>query len=173
MIICENFFLSVRISFYPYQSIFICENLFLSIIISKNLALQQNSLRRNWMPEQLSGLLIHVTGTLPWLLRLVKVFTSSELYLTTFSCLLFLIVQTFSFLIHLPFLSTVRPPLFTYPSLCSTCVTYGTSCHAICHQPLPTQPCYCEWYRFERAFFTLRHFLPYTPSCCFQGFPGS
>ena len=32
------------------------------------------------MPEQLSGLLIHVTGTPSWLLRLVKVSNSSELY---------------------------------------------------------------------------------------------
>ena len=27
--------------------------------------------------------------------------------------------------------NTVRPPLVTYPSLCSTCVTYRTSCHTI------------------------------------------
>ena len=67
----------------------------------------------------------------------------------------------------------VRPPLVTYPSLCSTCVTYGTLCHAIGHQLPPTQPCYRECYRFERAFFTLRRFLPYTPSCFFLGFPGS
>ena len=32
------------------------------------------------MPEQLSGLLIHVTGTPPWFLKPVKVSTSSELY---------------------------------------------------------------------------------------------
>ena len=67
----------------------------------------------------------------------------------------------------------VRPPLVTYPSLCSTCVTYGTLCHAIGHQLPPTQQCYHECYRFERAFFTLRRFLPYTPSCFFIGFPGS
>ena len=30
--------------------------------------------------------------------------------------------------------------MVTYPSLCSTCVTYGTLCHAIGHQVLPTQP---------------------------------
>ena len=35
---------------------------------------------------------------------------------------------------------SVRPPLVTYPSLCSTCVTYRTLCHAIGHQVLPTQP---------------------------------
>ena len=32
-------------------------------------------------------------------------------------------------------------------------------------------PFYRECYGFERAFFTLRRFLPYTPSCFFQGFP--
>ena len=66
----------------------------------------------------------------------------------------------------------VRPPLVTYAALCSTCMTYETPCHAIGQQRLPTQPCYHECYRFERAFFTFRHFLPYTTSCFFQGFPG-
>ena len=56
--------------------------------------------------------------------------------------------------------NTVRPPLVTYPSLCSTCATYGTLCHAIGHQLLPTQPCYRKRYRFERAFFALRRFSP-------------
>ena len=32
---------------------------------------------------------------------------------------------------------SVRPPLVTYPSLCSTCVTYRTLCHGIGHQVLP------------------------------------
>ena len=32
---------------------------------------------------------------------------------------------------------SVRPPMVTYPSLCSTCVTYGTLCHARGHQVLP------------------------------------
>ena len=35
---------------------------------------------------------------------------------------------------------SVRLPLVTYPSLCSTCVTYRTPCHVIGHQVLPTQP---------------------------------
>ena len=35
---------------------------------------------------------------------------------------------------------SVRLPLVTYPSLCSTCVTYRTLYHAIGHQVLPTQP---------------------------------
>ena len=33
---------------------------------------------------------------------------------------------------------SVRLPVVTYPSLCSPCVTYGTLCHAIGHQVLPT-----------------------------------
>ena len=35
---------------------------------------------------------------------------------------------------------SVRLPLVTYSSLCSTCVTYRTPCLAIGHQVLPTQP---------------------------------
>ena len=35
---------------------------------------------------------------------------------------------------------SVRLTLVTYPSLCSTCVTYRTPCHAIGHQVLPSQP---------------------------------
>ena len=52
------------------------------------------------------------------------------------------------------------------------CVTRGTLYHTIGHQLLPTWPCYRDCYGFERALFTLRRFLPCTPSCCFQGFPG-
>ena len=37
-------------------------------------------------------------------------------------------------------------------------VPNGTPCHVIGHQLLPTQPCYHEWYGFERAFSTLRRF---------------
>ena len=43
------------------------------------------------------------------------------------------------FFIH-SYANTARLPLVTYPSLCSTCVTYRTPCHAIGHQVLPTQP---------------------------------
>ena len=66
----------------------------------------------------------------------------------------------------------VRPPLVTYSSLCSICVTSGTPWHSIGHQLLRTT-LYHECYGFEREFFTLRRFLPSTPSCWFQGFPGS
>ena len=65
--------------------------------------------------------------------------------LTTFGCRLFLIVQASSLLIHSPFpTQSVRLPLVTYPSLCSTCVTYRTPCHASGHQVLPIQPLLSE-----------------------------
>ena len=35
------------------------------------------------------------------------------------------------------FNNTVRAPLITYPLLCSTCVTYGTSCHARSQRDFP------------------------------------
>ena len=77
----------------------------------------------------------------PWLLRPVKVSTSSELYPNYFRLLAFLNVQASSFLIRPPFSTqSVRLPLVTYPSLCSTCVTYRTLCHAIGHQALPLNP---------------------------------
>ena len=41
------------------------------------------------------------------------------------------------FNLPLPLTQSVRPPMATYPSLCSTCVTYGTPCHARGHQVLP------------------------------------
>ena len=34
---------------------------------------------------------------------------------------------------------SVKTPLLPYPSLCNTCLTYRTPCHAIGHQVLPTQ----------------------------------
>ena len=44
------------------------------------------------------------------------------------------------FNLPLPLTLSVRSPMATYPSLCSTCVTYGTPCHARGHQVLPTHP---------------------------------
>ena len=35
-------------------------------------------------------------------------------------------------------------PMIHYLSLCSICVIYGTPCHVIGHQILPTQPCLGE-----------------------------
>ena len=68
-------------------------------------------------------------------------------------------------------------------------VTYRTPCHARGHFVFLLSPCYLQdttpchacghlvIYRecqgFERVFFTLRRFLPYTPSCQFQGLPGA
>ena len=46
---------------------------------------------------------------------------------------------------------SVRLPMVTYPSLCSPCVTYGTLCHAIGHQVLPTQPLPREAEDFPRG----------------------
>ena len=33
--------------------------------------------------------------------------------------------------------------------------------------------CYHKYYGFERAFFTFRRFIRYTPSCFYQCFPGA
>ena len=66
-----------------------------------------------------------------------------------------------------------RPPLVTYPSLCSKCVTYGTLHHAIGYQLFPTHPFTTSAMNLREHFFTLRGFLPYTPSYFFQGFPGA
>ena len=112
------------------------------------------------MPEQLSEHLIHVTGTPPWLLRPVKVSTSSELYPDYFRLPTFLNVQASSFLILLT--QSVRLPLVTYPSLCSTCVTYRTPCHAIGHQVLPTQPMSREAEDFPRGDKYFKHVPPLT-----------
>ena len=59
-----------------------------------------------------------------------------------------------------PLTQSVRPPMVTYPSLCSTCVTYRTSCHAIGHQVLPTQPLPTEEEDFPRGE---RHFKRVPP----------
>ena len=57
-----------------------------------------------------------------------------------------------------PFLTqSVRLPLVTYPSLCSTCVTYRTLCNAIGHQVLPTQPLPREAEDFPRGDKYFKH----------------
>ena len=90
----------------------------LLIRASQKLTLQQNRLRRNWVPEQLSGLLTHATGSHPGfsdLWRSPPVLSST---LVTFGCVVFLIVQASSFFIHSPFLTqSIRLPLVTYLSL--------------------------------------------------------
>ena len=57
---------------------------------------------------------------------------------------------------------SVRLPLVTYPSLCSTCVTYRTLCHAIGHQVLPTQPLPSKVEDFPRGDKYLKHMPPPT-----------
>ena len=62
------------------------------------------------------------------------------------------------------FFNIVRSPLATYSSLCSTFVTYSTSCHAIGHKVLPTHPLLRVrriWQNvfYSQAFFTLHSFL--------------
>ena len=61
-----------------------------------------------------------------------------------------LVAKGSSFLIHLPI------PV-TYPSLCSTCVTYRTPCYAIGHQVLPTQPLPREAEDFPRGHKHFKH----------------
>ena len=99
---------------------------------ASNLWSKQNSLRRNWMPEQ--PLLLTY-----WLLRHPVFFDSP----------------------HFP-TQSVRPPLVTYPSLCSTCVTYRTLFHAIGHQVLPTQPLPREVEDFSRGDKHFKHVPPPT-----------
>ena len=48
------------------------------------------------------------------------------------------------------------------PSLCSTCVTYRTLCHAIGHQVLPTQPLPREVEDFPRVDKHFKHVPPPT-----------
>ena len=108
---------------------------------SQKLTSQQNRLRRNWVPEQLSGLLTHATGSHPGFSDLWKSPPVLSSTLVTFGCVVFLIVQASSFFIHSPFLTqSIRLPLVTYPSLFSTFVTYGTLCYGSGHQMLSTQP---------------------------------
>ena len=57
---------------------------------------------------------------------------------------------------------SVRLPLFTYPSLCSTCVTYRMTCHCIVHQLLPTQPLTTEAEDFPRGERHFKHVPPLT-----------
>ena len=91
------------------------------------------------MPEQRFGLLFHATGSPPWLVRSAKVSTSSVLYPGHFRILSFIDCPDIQFF-DSPLAQSLRLHLATYHSLCSTCATYGTPCHAIGHQLFPTQP---------------------------------
>ena len=67
------------------------------------------------------------------------------------------------FLIHSPFpTQSFRLPLVTYPSLCSTCVTYRALCRAIDHQVLPAQPSPMEVEDFPRGDKYFKHMPPLT-----------
>ena len=57
---------------------------------------------------------------------------------------------------------SVRLPLVTYPSLCSTCVTYRISCHTIGHWVLSTQPLPREAEGFPRGERHFNHVPPLT-----------
>ena len=52
---------------------------------------------------------------------------------------------------------SLRLPLVTYASLCSTCVTYRTLCHSIGRQVLPTQPLPKEAQDFPRRNKHFKH----------------
>ena len=125
---------------------------------SQNLTLQQNSLRRNWMPVHFCGLLAHVTVTPPWLLRTLLVSTSSELYPEYFWLPTFLDCLGIQFFSSLSFpTQSVKLILVTYSSLCSTCVTYRTPCHASDHHLLPNQPLPREAEDFPRGEKYFKH----------------
>ena len=67
---------------------------------------------------------LHQFWALPWLLSIAY----------------FSIVQASNFLIHPHFpTQSVRLPFITYPSLCTTGVTYRKPCHGNGHQVFPTQ----------------------------------
>ena len=63
-------------------------------------------------------------------------------------------------------IQSVRLPMVTYPSLCSPCVIYGTLCHAIGHQVLPTQPLLREAEDFSRGDKHFKHVPPLTYLIC-------
>ena len=62
----------------------------------------------------------------------------------------------------------VRPSLITYPSLCSAYVTYRTSCHAIGHEELLTQPLPREAEDFPRSDKYFKHVPLLTYLTCFS-----
>ena len=57
---------------------------------------------------------------------------------------------------------SVMPPLVTYPSLCSTCMTYRTPYHFIGHQVLLIQPLPREADNFPRGDKHCKHVPPLT-----------
>ena len=65
--------------------------------------------------------------------------------------------------IHIPIpTQSVRLPMVTYPSLCSTCVTYRMPCHVIGHQVFPSQPIPREAEDFSWGDTYFKHVPPHT-----------
>ena len=96
---------------------------------------------------------------LGWLLLgwLLLIFSLNKTPLGETGCL------TIQFFDSPPFTTqSVRLPLVTYSSLCSTCVTYRMLCHAIGHQVLPTQPLPREVENFPRGGKHFKHVPPPT-----------
>ena len=95
--------------------------------------------------------------------------------LTAFGCLLFLIVQASSFFIHLPFPNNSQlghlwwpTPHFAVPVKLTG--RYTTS---LVTSYFPPNSVTASAMDLREHFFVFRRFLPWTLSCCFQGFPGS
>ena len=103
------------------------------------LTVQQNSVRRNWMPEQLSRLLIHAPSTRPLASQTFKGLHQLRALPWLLSIAYFSWLFRHPLYLFTPFPNTFRLPLITYPGLCSTCVSYMTLCHASGHQVPPTQ----------------------------------
>ena len=68
---------------------------------------------------------------------------------------------------------SVRLPMVTYPSLYSTCVTYGTRCHAIGHQVLPTPASVIPHpsLNYRQVFRPILYFQPTLPQPQLQPLP--
>ena len=66
------------------------------------------------------------------------------------------VVTLFFNLTHVTYVTRHHPVVIRY----STSVTYRTLCHASDHLLI-----YCGCYTFERAYFTLKRFLPCAPFC--------
>ena len=112
----------------------------------------------NKTPLEETGCLSNFLGSLSMspALHPGKVSTSSELYPDYFRY--FALCSGIQFFYLPPFLTqSVRLPLVTYLSLCSTYVTYRTPCHAIGHQVLPTQPLPREAEDFPRGDKYFKH----------------
>ena len=111
------------------------------------------SFYRLWASQKNIAILLTLGKSLGWPL----IFNLNKAPLGETGCL------SNPFLIHSPFpTQSVRLPLVTYPSLCSTCVTYRMLCHATGHQVLPNQPLPKEVEDFPRGDKYFKHMPPPT-----------